>query len=151
MPGKPGLPIDKPIDTPVDVDESALAKRLKKIPGWRELPEDKLAEALQQQILYEAGVPTAQQIAAERQKIKDDESGIAYGQRSVLLSVNAKPNLVSLSCVVREAVTIDGEIRERGTLKTLAIADAAKTAKLSTAEQEFVAAIQSAITKFVEA
>lgn len=151
MPGKPGLPIEKPIDTPVVVDESPLSKRLKKIPGWRELPEDQLAEAVQQQILAETGVPTVQEIAAERRKSTDAEAGIAYDQRSVLLSVNAKPGRVSLSCVVREAATIDSEVRERGTLKTLAIADAANVAKLSAAEQEFVAAIQAAISKFVEA
>lgn len=151
MPGKPGLPIEKPFDTPAVIDESLLAKRLKKIPGWRELPEDQLAEAVQQQILAEAGVPTVQQISAERQKAVDDESGIDYDQRSVLLSVNAKPGRVSLSCVVREAVTIDSEVRERGTLKTLAIADASRATKLSAAEQKFVAAIQAAISKFVEA
>lgn len=77
-------------------------------------------------------------------------ASVVYDKRCVLLSVNASPQRTAVSCVVREAAVVDGQVKERSLLRTFATADAG-VGKMSTAEQEFVTAIQAAIAKLVEA
>lgn len=130
---------------------SELEKRIKKISNWKNLPDADLAAAVQQQILAEAVVPTEAEVGAAARQAKDDEAGLVYDLRSVLLSVNAKPGKLVLHCVVKEAVSLDGEIVERNAVKVLSAANESQMGRLSRAERAFVDAIRAAITALLEA
>ena len=126
-----------------------IAKLIKKIPNWEALPEKELVTAVQQLILAETILPTSQDITAERDKAVDDEARTVYDQRTIMLSVNTKSNRTLLSCVIREAAIVDNEIKERGILNILTVADVTNISRFSPAEQEFILTIQAAIAKFV--
>jgi len=129
--------------------ESDLAKRIKKVPNWETLSDAALATAVEQQIKSEAIVPSAAEIVAAARIEKDAIANIVYDKRTALLSVNRGLTNTAVSCVVREAAIVNGQQRERAVVKTLATADTAKIGHLSAAEQEFIAAVQAALTKFM--
>ena len=130
---------------------NTIADRIKKIPGWKNMSDSELTAAVRDQMTAELVMPTESEISAAAKKAKDDDAGLVYDQRSASLSVNARPDRVSIVCVIRETATVDGRVIERAVLKQLHVADvAARLEKLSPVERSLCETIQEAVATYAE-
>ncbi len=104
----------------VEAESSGLIDRVKKVPQWDKLTPKKLSDAVTAQILSEVPVPSEAEVVRALHDAKDAEANIVYDLRTALLSVNQRPDRTAISCIIKEAAIVDGQVRERDTLLTLA-------------------------------